>query len=114
MYKLSNRNKQIKNLLRDFPTPYDPKYWSDDGNKFSVANFNKDLYFKVHEFYAQLEKIKNDFPECQGCTFYIADMNGDGHCTLDEKVDPVGCPKDEWFEKWIGTTGTGNGIFKAI
>lgn len=107
---MSLLTKQTKNLLRDFPTPYDPKYWSDDGSKFSVATFNKDLYFKVHEFYGQLEKAKQEFPKCHGCEFYVGDYDGNGHCTLDIKVDEVGCPKDEWFEKWIGSGGTGNGV----
>jgi hypothetical protein len=48
-----------------------------------------------------LDEAKADFPKCPDCDFYVGDGE-DGHCTLDDKVDPVGCPKDDWFRRWLG------------
>lgn len=48
-----------------------------------------------------LDEAKQEFPKCSECHFYVGDGE-DGHCTLDDKVDSVGCPKDNWFKKWFG------------
>lgn len=92
-------------MLRDFPTPYDPKYWSDDGKKFNVADFNKDLYMRVHEFYAQLEKAKKEYPTCfSEVTNNCSGCDNHGVCEYE--------PAMNWYFKWIGAKGTGNGVLK--
>jgi hypothetical protein len=48
-----------------------------------------------------LDVMWSEFPKCSNCNFYVGDGE-DGHCTLDDKVDSVGCPKDEWFLRWKG------------
>lgn len=92
--------KVTKNLLRDFPSPYDPEFWSEDGKTFNIALFNKKLYFKIHGFYAQIESAKKEFTHCP---FLPCDK-------CEAKETCASKLTEEWFNKYIGNLGTGNGV----
>ena len=92
--------KKLKNELRDFPSPYDGKYWSEDGETFNIPLFNRDLFTAVHNLCIKLEMAKQEFPKFE----------------KDEELNRYTFKTDfsieaaKWFEKYIGTGGTGNGI----
>lgn len=56
---------------------------------------------ELKDFNDFINEARKEFSQCLYCEFYVGDGEN-GHCTLDDRVDSVGCPKDEWFKKWFG------------
>jgi hypothetical protein len=96
--------KKLKNELRDFPSPYDMMYWSDNGKTFNIPLYNRDLFTAVHNLCTKIELTKQAFPLVRNDKGFIYPKNK--YNDEEESIEDI----MDWFEKYIGTGGTGNGI----